>query len=131
MGDVFEKKAKLPKGYFWLIRIAGLFSFVAFYLVIQKTAPEDGVWTKVLFFLTLFIFASCFFNLTLLRFRRKFMLEGEVSHNIVLSFRQGILLALLLVIILVLQGLRMLLWWDGLLAVAGIFIIELYFLTKD
>jgi hypothetical protein len=58
------------------------------------------------------------------------MMRGElVGENIILSLRQGILLALLATSLLVLQGLRMLLWWDGLLIVAGIFLIELYFLS--
>jgi len=57
-------------------------------------------------------------------------MRGElVGENIILSLRQGILLALLATSLLVLQGLRMLLWWDGLLIVAGIFLIELYFLS--
>ena len=60
------------------------------------------------------------------------MMRGElVGSNIILSFRQGILVALLATSLLVLQGLRILLWWDGLLLVAGIFLIELYFISGD
>ena len=51
--------------------------------------------------------------------------------NVALSFRQGILLALLAVGLLILQSFRMLVWWDALLVVAGVFLIELYFLSKN
>jgi len=67
----------------------------------------------------------------MLRLRKNRMRGELVGENIILSLRQGILLALLATSLLVLQGLRMLLWWDGLLTVAGVFLIELYFLSRE
>jgi len=48
-----------------------------------------------------------------------------------LSLRQGMLLSLLACGLLFLQSFRILVWWDGLLLLAGIFLIELYFLNKN
>jgi hypothetical protein len=39
-------------------------------------------------------------------------------------------LAILTTLLLIFQQYRMLTWWDSALSVAGIFLIELYFLTK-
>jgi hypothetical protein len=57
--------------------------------------------------------------------------KESVAINIGLSLRQGFLLAILTLGILILQGMRVLVWWDGLLLVAGIFLMELYFLSKE
>ena len=123
------KKNMVPRGYLWLIRIIGILSLSALVFIITQSEPERDVWIKIFFYLAFFLFLGSLFNLFLLRLRRRMMLGELVGENIILSLRQGILLALLATSLLVLQGLRMLLWWDGLLAVAGIFLVELYFLS--
>ncbi|MCX6763190.1 MAG: hypothetical protein NTZ97_00430 [Candidatus Moranbacteria bacterium] len=57
--------------------------------------------------------------------------KDTAISNVSLSLRQGILLALLAVGLLALQSFRMLVWWDGLFLLAGIFLIELYFLSRN
>ncbi len=123
------KKNMVPRGYLWLIRIIGILSLSALVFIITQSEPERDVWIKIFFYLAFFLFLGSLFNLFLLRLRRRMMRGELVGENIILSLRQGILLALLATSLLVLQGLRMLLWWDGLLAVAGIFLVELYFLS--
>lgn len=112
--------------------IISLLSFLAFLGVIVYVDPEKaGFPGKAVFYLVLFFSLCGFFNLFLLLMRKK-MLGGEVALlNISLSLRQGFLLALLTVGILILQSFRILVWWDGLLMVAGIFLAELYFLSKE
>lgn len=119
------------RSYVWGMRLITLFSFSILGLIVYYLDPEKtGLFGLILFYLTLFFAFSGFFNLVLIWARKK-ALDGETAFsNVGLSFRQGILLALILVIILILQGLRMLFWWDGLLAVAGVFLIELYFLSR-
>ncbi len=119
----------VPRGYLWLLRIIGLFSFLTLGFIVMKIDPERNVLIRVGFYLAFFLFLSALFNLFLLRLRRRIMRGELVGENIVLSLRQGVLVALLATSLLILQGLRMLLWWDGLLIVAGIFLIELYFLS--
>jgi hypothetical protein len=97
--------------------------------MVMKVEPERNILVKVYFYSAFFFSLSALFNLFLLRLRKRRMRGELVGENIILSLRQGVLLALLGTSLLILQGLRMLLWWDGLLVVAGIFLIELYFLS--
>jgi hypothetical protein len=120
----------IPRGYLWLIRIVGLSALSALIFIVIKVEPERNILVKVYFYLAFFFSLSALFNLFLLRLRKRRMRGELVGENIILSLRQGILLALLGTSLLILQGLRMLLWWDGLLTVAGIFLIELYFLSE-
>jgi len=118
--------------YVWGICIIVLFSFVALLGVIIYIDPDkSGLAGKAVFYAVLLFFLSGFLNLFLLWLRKKMLGRESAAINIGLSFRQGFLLALLTLGILILQGMRMLVWWDGLLLVAGIFLIELYFLSKE
>jgi hypothetical protein len=91
---------------------------------------KSGIVGKLLFFVVLFFFLSGLFNLSLLFLRRK-LLGGEGALATVgLSFRQANLLSLFCIGLLILQSFRMLEWWDGLIVLAGVFLIELYFLSR-
>jgi hypothetical protein len=118
------------KSYVWGIRIINLISLCALALVFYFIDPKAGMLGVILFYVILFFALSGIFNLILLRIREFFLGQEESVANVSLSFRQGILLALLVIALLVLQSLRALFWWDGLLVAGGIFLIELYFLTK-
>jgi hypothetical protein len=92
---------------------------------------EPGIRNKILLYVFLFLFLAGFFNLSLLAIRRK-SLRGELAIMAAgLSFRQGALLALFFSGLLILQSFRMLVWWDSLLLLAGIFLLELYFLSRN
>jgi hypothetical protein len=120
------------KSYVWGMRIVTLFSIVALFLAINYLDPESsGTAGKILFYLVLFFVLSGFFNLFLLWLRRNMTTSETAFYNVGLSFRQGVLLALLFIGLLILQSFRVLVWWDGLLLLAGIFLVELYFLSKD
>ncbi|MFA5962330.1 MAG: hypothetical protein WC848_06640 [Parcubacteria group bacterium] len=121
----------VPRGYLWLVRIIGLIALSVLIFIVLKIDPEKDIWAKLFFYLAFFFLLGSWFNLALLRMRKNRMRGELVGDNIILSLHQGFLLALLATILLVLQGLRMLLWWDGLLVVAGIFLIELYFLSRE
>ena len=121
----------VPRGYLWLVRVIGLVALSALVFIVMKIEPEKDIQTKVFFYVAFFFFSASLCNLLLLRLRKNKMRGELVGENIVLSLRQGILLGLLATSLLLLQGMRMLLWWDGLLTVAGIFLIELYFISRD
>ena len=108
-----------------------IFWMIVFYLVAKNIDPDkSGVAGKALFYLVAFFFLSAFFNLLLLGARRSFIGSEMAAHGLGLSLRQGILLAVLAVGLLILQSYRALFWWDGLLVLAGVFLIELYFLSR-
>lgn len=118
--------------YVWGISIITLFSFIALAGVIIYVDPEkSGVAGKAIFYLVFLFFLSGFLNLILIWLRKKMIGRDVIAANLSLSLRQGILLAILAIGILILQGMRVLVWWDGLLLVAGVFLIELYFLSKE
>ncbi len=118
--------------YIWGIRMLTLLSLGAFVFVVRVVDPDAaGLVGKVLFYASVFFFLSGFFNLLLLRLRKRQVNAENAFSNISLSFRQGILLALFSIGLLILQSFRVLIWWDGLLLLAGVFLIELYFVSRD
>ena len=120
------------RAYIWGMRVITVLSLCALGAVIAYIDPESsGAFGAVLFYLVSFFVLSGIFNLILLFIRRKLLGNELAAKNIELSFRQGILLAITILGILILQSYRMLIWWDVLLLIAGIFLIELYFLSRD
>lgn len=62
---------------------------------------------------------------------RKNLFEQDLwPLNFGIALRQGLLLSLGAIVLLVLQIFRVLIWWDGMLVVGAIFMIELYFLVR-
>jgi len=120
------------RAYIWGMRIITILSLVALGAVIAYIDPESfGMLGIALFYLVAFFVLSGVFNLILLFVRRKLLGDELAAKNIELSFRQGILLAMIVLGILILQSYQMLIWWDVLLLIAGVFLIELYFLSRD
>ena len=120
------------KSYIWGIRVIILISLVALGAVIYYVDPENsGLIGIALFYLAAFFVLSGIFNLFLIFIRKKFLGSEAVAKNIDLSFRQGILLAIMVLVIIFLQSYRILAWWDALLVMGGVFLIELYFLSKN
>ena len=119
------------KSYLWSLRIGTLLSFSAWGLVVFFIDPKkSGIWGQFVFYFSFFLVLSGMFILLLTRLKKISKKEELAFAEIGISFREGILLSLLVIALLVLQSFRILVWWDGLLVVAGIFLIELYFLTK-
>lgn len=119
------------KSYVWGMVLLSLILLLAFYLVAKNVDPtKSGAAGKALFYLVLFFFLSGLFNLLLLGTRKTFLGSEMAVYGLGLSLRQGILLSILAVSLLILQSYRMLVWWDGLLVLAGVFLLELYFLSR-
>jgi hypothetical protein len=119
------------KAYIWGMRIITLLSLSAFGIVIAYIDPEkSGPMGITLFYLATFFLLSSGFNLFLLFARKKLLGTELAAASVGLSFRQGILLSGIVLGILILQNFRILIWWDALLVIAGVFLIELYFLSR-
>jgi hypothetical protein len=119
------------KSYLWGMRIIAFFSLTALGIVIFYLDPEkSGFVGHALFYATLFLSLAAFFILFLTWIRRKIGDEDSSFVYLGMGFRQGALLSVLAVILLALQSFRILTWWDGLMVVAAIFLVELYFLTR-
>lgn len=120
------------KSYIRGMRIISFLALAALGLIVFYVDPENSGLAGIgLFYLVVFFVLSSFFNLILLSIRRKILGSEAAVENVGLSFRQGALLALIGISLLILNSLDMLVWWDALLVVAGVFLVELYFLNKS
>jgi len=120
------------KTYIWGMRIITLFSLITLGIIIVYINPQSsGLLGIFLFYLVIFFALGGIFNLFLIFVRKKFLGNKTTATNVGLSFRQGILLAILCLVLLILQSYRILIWWDALFVVAGIFLIELFFLSRS
>jgi hypothetical protein len=119
------------KVYLWGLRLSTILALSGWILVIYFIDPQKlGIGGQLLFYFSFFLALSGILILMFTRLRRKKDDEEATFSSLGMSFRQGILLALLAIILLVLQSFRVLVWWDGLMAVAAIFLVELYFLSR-
>jgi hypothetical protein len=119
------------KLYLWGIRLVTLLAIGGWIAVVVYVDPDkSGALGQALFYFSLFLALSGLFILFSTWMKRKFSDPEKMPENLKISFRQGLLLALLAGLILILQNFRVLTWWDGLLAVAGVFLAELYFLSR-
>jgi hypothetical protein len=118
------------KSYLWGMKLGTLISIVGFSLVVYYVDPrQTGILGQILFYLVLFLSVSGIFTLILTGIRRNSREDNKFIY-LGMSLRQGLLLGLLVIILLLLQSLKYLTWWDGLLTVAAIFLVELYFLSR-
>ncbi len=85
----------------------------------------------LLFYLTLFLALMGSFTLLGVYLRKLRMPDALLFHLVTLSSRQGVLLSLLLIALLILQSQRWLKLWSLLLFLLGAFIIEFVFVYKS
>ena len=104
--------------------------WLAWILVIFFINPEQtGLIGFILFYFSLFLAivgtASILGFIIRLRFHKK-----PVFKQVEISFRQGVWVALLIIVVLVFQGLNLLRWWNTLFFVLFLVFLELFFLTS-
>ena len=118
--------------YLSVIGIAGVVSWIAWFVVINKLDPVTSLGLSLgLFYLSLLVALTCTF--TILGFYvRLWLNKNEVYHQHVhIAFRQGLLLTLITLGCLTFQILRTLTWWSGLLLIGIVTLVELYFMSRD
>lgn len=107
------------------------FAFMGWILVIMYIDPaSSGFMGLSLFYATLFLALLGFFTLISFSLKRWIGNNEIIFSYITSSFRQGFWLAIIVVGILVMQGARILNWWDALLFVGSISLLELYFISE-
>ncbi|MDD3487630.1 MAG: hypothetical protein PHF35_04640 [Candidatus Moranbacteria bacterium] len=117
--------------YLWGMRLLVLIALVALVLVVYLVSPnQGGILAQVLFYVSLFFFLTGTTTLFLFWARRMFSKENSGAIHVGISFREGALVALAVCVLLVLQSFRWLVWWDGGIVVAGVFLAELWFLSR-
>ncbi len=120
-----------PKLYFWILRFALILGLGTWIWVLFNLDPENsGLIVWILFYGAFFVFLGGFFMSFFTWLNRDLQGEQYSKESLVYGARQGLLLSFLIVALLFFQQKEILLWWDGLLLVAGIFLVELYFLSR-
>jgi len=113
------------------MRISALLALAALVLVILYVDPtKNGGAGLTLFYGSAFLFLSAAFVLFFSWLGGAAVSYEELPAHLSTSFRQGILLSLMTVCLLLFEQYRILRWWDGLLVVAGFLLVELNFLTR-
>lgn len=112
--------------------IAGGISWISWLVVISKLDPYESTGVALsLFFLSLLVALTCSFGLAGF-YLRKWVTRNEVGISYInTSIRQGLLLSLCTIICLAFLLLGVLTWWNGLLVVAIIVLLEFYVTSKN
>ncbi len=103
----------------------GLFGFILF-----SAAPENGKLVLIAFYATLLFGVMGTFTLIGYVIRSRSSRGEELYANLGISLRQGLLLSIGLLGVLLLQSIRLLNWWDGCLLVGFLVLLEFFFLSR-
>lgn len=119
------------KAYLWGLKFSTFLALLAWGLIVFYVDPEkSGLTGQALFYASLFLALAGIFALFFTLIRRRTKDGEEQLFHVGMSLRQGLLLAALAIVILAMQHFRVLIWWDGLLVLAGVLLAELYFLSR-
>ena len=119
------------KVYLWGMRLCTLVALISLVAVVYFVSPvRDGILGQALFYVSLFFSITGIATLFLFWLRRNFSRNEAAYPGVGVSFRQGALIAFAVCALLVLQSFRLLVWWDGGIVVAGVLLIELWFLSR-
>ena len=118
--------------YLTIIGAAGLVSWIAWIVVLNKLDPYESMGLALgLFYVSLFFALTCTFTVLGFYFR-VWLNKNEIYYNhINVAFRQGVLLTLIALGCLTFQILGILSWWAGLLLIAVITLVEFYFTARE
>lgn len=111
--------------YLWGIRLFTLFALFAWLGVVIALDPEEtGTVGLGLFFISLLALLTGFLTLGVTWAYRKAMGEAGAAHHLGGAFRQAFLLALCAAGIVFFQYAQILVWWDALLLLAAVLLVE-------
>lgn len=132
----------MPYQYFlWGMRISGLLAliglgWIVFFLSPYQNQNEEKVLAFNVAFFEACLFLAFFAGFSLFLFwLRRWGKKDELRKNDLdklagVSLRQGLLLSILVMALLIMQSFNVLTWWDGLLAMGAILLLEFYFLAR-
>lgn len=118
--------------YLLVVGIAGLVSWVAWFIVLSKLDPFESMGIALsLFFLSIFFALSCTFTIIGFYFRLWLNKNEIYSQHIAIAFRQGIELTIIAIGCIFFLMLGVLSWWSGLLLILCVSLVELYFVARQ
>ena len=118
------------KGYSFLVGFITFIALVIIGAIIMQYDPNNlDIKIYVLFFGSLFIAITGLATLIGLQIRKSIN-KNSLPSYLITSLRQGLLITLALIGILLLHITNVLNWWDGILLVLAIILLEFYFRIK-
>lgn len=112
------------------IIFCALMGIVSWVSILINVDPTQGAFAIFLFYLTLAVFSVSLFTLIGF-FLRKFFSPRTIPFSLVgVSFRQAVLLSVVVIGTLLFQNLRILSWWSIILLVGSVVLMELYFISR-
>lgn len=122
----------IPKLYLAGIIFTTVLALISFFLIINFISPENADKTLLsLIYFSLFIGLSGIFTIIGFAIRRKRQKNQMSLELLGISFRQGMLLGLLMAGCLFLRSYNLYWWLSGLALLILILVIEFFFLRKD
>lgn len=113
------------------VAVAGLASWGSWVMVLLQVSPfRQKSLALPVFYISLFIALAATFSLVFYGLRRWVSQKEIHNSHLNISLRQGVLISTMLVIGLGFQRLKILTWWDALLLLAIILMIEFYFMSR-
>lgn len=117
------------KKYLISISVTTLFAWVSWVTVLFYIDPASGWLAHVLFHGSLFLAVLGTFSLIGFYIRVRTRTTEAIFRHIGISFRQGVMLAVLVIGSLVLMGAGLYSWWSAGLYILFLIILELFFLS--
>ncbi|MFH1867194.1 MAG: hypothetical protein ABIJ81_03905 [Patescibacteria group bacterium] len=118
------------KQYLLLMFLGTLGAWAAWLTVIFYLTPESsGTLGLIFFYLSLFV--AVVGTTTLIGFTFRYWLHKDevVFRQVSISFRQGVLLGIVVILALILQAQRLLTWWNLGILLLALTIVEFFFLS--
>ncbi len=114
-----------------MLLVATLIAWSGFAVVVTQINPQTaGYDSFILFYVSLFFCLLGSFSLIGLLIRLRTQKQHLPYYIVLLSFRQSIFFSLLVIGALLLQSHRVLYWWNMMLLVVGLTVIEFFALRR-
>ncbi len=118
--------------YIFGIFVAAVFGWASWGVVINKLSPYvSPLPALILFYTSLFIALTATFALFGYYLRIWLNKDEVYFQHLNISLRQGVFLSIIMCTGLLFQRFRVLTWWDGLLLVLVMILVEFYFMAKE
>jgi hypothetical protein len=116
--------------YLILMTISAVFCWMIWGFVIYFVDPTvAGIMGFIFFYLSLFLSLVGTLSVLGLLLRKKFGKEEFIFKTVTISFRQAILLGLMIIGALILKSQKLLTWWNIIFLILALIIMEFFFIS--
>jgi len=118
--------------YLILMTIATLLCCASFFIILNSVNPfQTNILGFIFFYLSLFFSSIGVLSLLGFLIRHLFNKNQFITSRVVVSFRQSIWFAILIVVGLYLQSQKLAAWWNLLILLVLLLVLEFYFVYRE